>query len=51
MHESPQHGSCVSLSRGTPPVTFILHPLVQSQANFDIRKGCERRWGEQEGDF
>lgn len=28
-----------------PPVTFILRPLVQSQANFDMRKGCKGCWG------
>lgn len=42
MHERAQRGSLVSLSRGRPPVTSILHRLVQSQANFDMRKGCER---------
>lgn len=62
MHERAQRGSLVSLSRGAPPVTSILHPLVRSQANFDMRKGCERmmvwrrgawggRLGERERDF
>lgn len=34
-----------------PPVTFILHSLVQSQANFDIRKGCKGWWGGARGGF
>lgn len=49
MHERAQRGSLVSLSRGAPPVTSILHPLVRSQANFDMRKGVRKDDGVEEG--
>lgn len=48
MHESPQHGSCVSLSPGTS-CHFHFALSTSESGNFDIRTGARDDGGSKRG--